>query len=268
MTRRIPDLLVEKLALGELDKAEAKRVRAELEASRDPRLTKIEQSNAELLEAYPPDSVARGVRHRLENDVPPSAAPWRWVVGFGAVAAAAAVAWWVGHSDPSAFAPGPDREFIAKAEPSLSPMPDTVRVKGDAKVLVHRRMGARSEALSSDDRVAPGDELQVAYHAAGRTQGVILSLDGAGVVTLHWPNTENGETALQKGGPIWLDHSYALDDAPGFERFFLVTGAGRDRLDVAAILAAARTLAASSTARASDLDLPDGLDQYTILLRK
>ena len=126
---------------------------------------------------------------------------------------------------------------------------------------------ATSERLETGDQADEGDLLQLSYLAAGRSHGVILSIDGRGAVTLHWPDRRGGATALVPSGEVRLDHAYELDDAPGFERFFLVTGA--DALDVNAILDAAEDLAADADrARDGALALAEGLEQRSVLLLK
>jgi hypothetical protein len=64
-----------------------------------------------------------------------------------------------------------------------------------------------------------------------------------------------------------LEYAYQLDDAPGFERFFLVTS---DRaLSVAEVLEAGRRLASDPRqARRANLGLPAGLEQWSVLLAK
>ena len=58
----------------------------------------------------------------------------------------------------------------------------------------------------------------------------LVSIDGRGVATLHFPDDVD-PTALAHGGAMALDHSYELDDAPGFERFLRVTAGQRLPLD-------------------------------------
>ncbi|EDM73528.1 hypothetical protein PPSIR1_10505, partial [Plesiocystis pacifica SIR-1] len=68
-SKRPPALLVERLALGELDAETAARVRAELEAAgEDPDqvLAALRESDAEILADYPSERVSRDVRRRLD----------------------------------------------------------------------------------------------------------------------------------------------------------------------------------------------------------
>ncbi len=94
----------------------------------------------------------------------------------------------------------------------------------------------------------------------------VVSVDGRGGVTLHWPEGSGPAAELESGRAVPLPHAYRLDDAPGFERFFLVTGAAR--FDTGAVLEAARRLAASGRARTDPLPLAAGLEQRALVLIK
>jgi hypothetical protein len=69
------------------------------------------------------------------------------------------------------------------------------------------------------------------------------------------------------GGEVRLPSAYELDDAPGFERFFLIAS---DRpFEVAPVLEAARALAAQPVAaRRASLPLAPGLRQTSLALDK
>lgn len=216
---RVPDLLVEQLALGELPEAQAQTVRARLEADADPRLKQLEASNTEILDAHPPEVVARRIQARLDALEPESSGGFAWPVWGAAaglaVAAAALLVWTIG---PGSEGPPPASEpRVAVATP-----PAGERMKGDAAIVLERKLGTRAEALLAKSKVSPGDTLQVSYRAGGWSHGVLVSLDGAGAVTLHFPDTPGESTALQADGTAVL-HAFELDDAPGFERFLFFT---------------------------------------------
>jgi hypothetical protein len=149
------------------------------------------------------------------------------------------------------------------------------RIKGLTPVLVvYRRAGHEPERLSDGDNAAPGDEVQLAYAAAGRAYGAILSVDGRGVVTLHFPSRADAppselklsQPAAGAIGAVALPRALALDDAPEFERFFFVTSG--QPFDLGVVLASARALAQESTASRALLELPTGIEQTSVLLRK
>jgi hypothetical protein len=147
---------------------------------------------------------------------------------------------------------------------------ETTRIKGDpegaARILAFRKRGEVVEPLEHGAEARAGDLLQLGYMAAGRSHGVLLSLDGRGVVTLHHPERPELSTALERQGEALLPNAYALDDAPDFERFLFVTGNGP--VDVATVQQAARELARRADASQAPLSLADDLEQTTLLLRK
>jgi hypothetical protein len=95
---------------------------------------------------------------------------------------------------------------------------------------------------------------------------VIVSIDARGGVTLHLP--PGGErAALLKSGHALLDQAYELDDAPGWERFYFVTG--ETPFAVADVVNAARKVAAPGAPRApAALPLGRELTQSTFSLQK
>ena len=95
---------------------------------------------------------------------------------------------------------------------------------------------------------------------------MIVSVDGRGGVTLHWPPAPGAPTDLPKGENP-LPSAYTLDDAPTFERFFLVT-TGKAPTDVDTVVHAAEALAASGEADDGDLAVPRSYTQSSFVVRK
>ncbi|MCX4246548.1 hypothetical protein [Paraliomyxa miuraensis] len=284
---RVPDLMLEKLALGELPEARASALRQRLEAEGDERLAAIERSNAEILREHPPDEVAAAVHRRLarldhDRDAEQRGRPRAGWMMWAPVAAAAGVllVWTLGRDgdggggvDEGGAIEG-EPTLIAKADPEHpaadgGTAPEQIFLKGDPVLSIDRVHEGRPERMSEGARVAQGELLQVTYNAKGAQQGVIVSIDGAGVATLHFPASEGDDPRLAHGGPIPLSESYELDDAPGFERFFFVTvDGGEVRLSVARVMEAARALATSEQARDGELELPQDWRQQSIRLDK
>jgi len=263
--RRPSELAIERLALGELAPDEAARVRDALGDDAQARLDALAKDDAETLARLPPAVVAAEVRRRLAVARPqPQPQPVRWWIPAGAMVAAGLAAWWIARP-PRATAPedGPSIEW-----PSDPGSDDVVRIKGDATLSIDRVGVQGLEPLREGDLVRAGDRLQLHYRAADRQQGAIVSIDGRGVATLHFPADADAAPVLATGGTVALDHSYELDDAPGFERFFFVTVTPGRTLDVARVLAAAETLAKDPRADERDLDLPAGYEQRATTLRK
>lgn len=155
--------------------------------------------------------------------------------------------------------------------PATTPLDDDdpVRIKGLVpSLLLHRQRDGRVEALRDGDVAHAGDLVQISYMAAGNRNGVVLSLDGRGLVTLHHPARPDARATLEARGQHALDHAYELDDAQAYERFVLVTS-GDEPLPPATVLTAAHRLAqAGPAARHSPLPLPERWHQTSVILHK
>jgi hypothetical protein len=166
---------------------------------------------------------------------------------------------------------------IVQTQPARSEPPEYVGWKGDKvpspRLWVYRQRTVANqeqpERLSDGARAARGDLLQLAY-ATGRDgrYGVLLSIDGAGRVTQHLPEPGASAAAtLRSANEIHLPTAYELDDAPGFERFLLITST--QPFPVASALDAARALAGQgSSARTAPLPLSPDFHQTSVLLQK
>jgi len=156
---------------------------------------------------------------------------------------------------------------------------EATRIKGDGarapRLFVYRKRraaeGDGAERLATGARAARGDLLQLAYASGAEgLYGVLLSIDGAGHVTLHLPEEgASAAPALRWPREMKLPSSYQLDDAPGFERFVLVTAP--EPFSVETALGAARALAGQggAAARQGPLLLPSPrFHQTSVLLDK
>lgn len=255
--RRVPELHREQLALGELapERREALLARPETAAE----LAVLRAADAEILAEHPPARVLAEVRRRAAA-MPRRAPTWAlWLTPTLAAAAVAALVLTRPVEDV------PKDSLVARR--ALAEDPGETRIKGLAPhLLVHRQEGERAVPLAEPAQARAHDRLQLSYVAAGARHGVVLSIDGNGVVTLHAPTSPSGSTALQQDGAVALPQSYELDAAPGFERFILVTAAGP--IDVAAVERAARALAGAPEAASAPLELPPGWQQRSFLVRK
>jgi hypothetical protein len=218
-------------------------------------------SDRAILEALPPAIVAAEVERRLARRRRARGAARRTRVVAFAAAAATAVVLIVALADRGPARGGRRGDASSELDTGAGD-----RVKGEPRLVVHRRRGEQIEELGRGERAAPGDLLQISYVAAGRRYGAIVSLDGRGAVTRHLPVDGGEAVALGRGEAVALDRAYELDDAPGFERFVLVTAA--DRFALAELLDAARALAARPDAATAALALPAGFEQHDFLLRK
>jgi hypothetical protein len=96
---------------------------------------------------------------------------------------------------------------------------------------------------------------------------VILSIDGRGTVSRHFPREGEAAGELDKEGVVALDFSYELDDAPGWEQFYFITSDKPFELDMVIEAARKKTVELTET-EPGPLDLPEQFDQYLFTLKK
>ncbi len=261
--RHVPDWLLERLALGELDAETAADVRRRLGAegrTPDEIAALVAASNREILEQLPATPTAAAIKRRAERAAA-AARParkrvflWSAPLALAGVAAMVLVArpW-----QPQCDFRGPDGECI-----NIKGVVETA-----PRIYLYRHGATRDERLRDGARATRGDLVQLAYGSHGGGYGVLLSIDGARKVTMHWPEKQDGDApALKATGETRLPSAYELDDAPAFERFFLVRAA--TPFSIATALDAARALAAQPSARKQSLALPPGFEQISLALDK
>jgi hypothetical protein len=255
----VPPLHLEQLARGELDPVRRAAVLARLGPDADARLAALAASDRDILAAHPPAATAAAIQRRLAARRAPR--PRLWLAA--PALAGAAVLFLVLRPGPEVDEPLP----ISPAPPAPVDPPDGVRIKGlEPRLVVHRQQGDVAVELTTPASARPRDVLQVSYIAAGAAHGVIVSLDGNGVVTLHHPAGVADATALRQDGAVRLPQAYELDDAPRFERFVFVTADAP--LAVDAVLTAARTVAAGPDPARAPLVVPAGARQTSFLVDK
>ena len=252
-TKQISKLTFERIVVGEVGEPCDVSDRGSL---RD-RLEEIRASNEEILRRYPPDFVARRIESRLESGTSLSYRPVRGRYLPRMAFAAAAVVVLVGIIAIFTGKLGSERD-------------DTIRIKGrnEAVINVYRQTEGDAERLSQRALVQENDLIQIAYVSPGESFGTVMSIDGRGVVTVHYPyGNESVAGELATGGEHALEYSYRLDDAPQFERFFLLTS--DTQFYVADVISAMETLGDSpSGGREGNLELPSGIRQYSFTLIK
>jgi hypothetical protein len=255
LPRRTPDWLLERMALGELPPEELAAARARLleEPDGPARLAALEADTSATLERHPAAEVARRVSALSRSRR--AQRPVRRFLPALALAGPALAAVLVFLVRPQAVAP------------RFEELPEVTRAKGlEPRLLVHRQGVNAPEPLEEGAHAAAGEVVQLAYLAAGHSHGVIFSLDGRGTLTLHAPEAGSASVPLAPSGTHPLPRAYALDDAPDFERFFLITADAPFSLEE--VLAAARDLAGRPDAHTAPLSLPPSYTQTSFTLEK
>jgi len=263
----VPDWMLERYLLGELPRKKRRQLEKQLE--RDPALRSeleaMRLSDRQILGTYPPERMIPEILRRAALAKPLPASPRRRRLAWVAVPALALALFLLVILPPLL-----QRRLDVSESSRTGDYTGTKGGEGaplqSPSLQIHRRTDGADQILPAGAVARAGDLLQVAYTAHGRTHGVILSIDGGGSVTLHFPLRPDGDTALQGGGRVLLADAFELDAAPRFERFFFITS--REPLPTASILEKARELAAGGLAMTGPLDLPAGYGQYSLLLRK
>lgn len=251
----VSDLMLEQYNLHELGPVQDRFVREELE--RDEvlrgRLAEILASDEEVRSSYPAQRIVPLIRERMLR------------VGRESGRRAGrlpTLAWGV---------PVAAMALFLLLYPLVSRPSDETRMKGiGPHLLVFRKTAAGAEELRPGAVARKGDVLQLSYTAGDARYGVIFSVDGRGTLTWHDPAGYAGGAhaapPLDPKGPVVLSSAYELDDAPGFELFFLVYASSP--FDVADVVPAARALSQRPSADRGALSLPRGFGQYSLLLKK
>jgi hypothetical protein len=267
----LPDWLVERAALDEVPPASRDRIERADPRELADRVAALREQDAAELARHPVEPAVAQIEARIAElrDRAERTARRRrqWLSGV-ALAMSAVVLLVVGV--PRRPAPTEAGEAASETanQAANETTNDGTRVKGSARLIAFRQVGEQEEQLEPDAVVRAGDLIQLRYNAGGRSYGVIASVDGAGGVTLHYPLREDAPPEATAMAPetTALPHAYALDDAPRFERFFFITA--KDPLDVRQTLAALRALAHRDDSATARVELPAGLRQWSLRLRK
>ena len=241
--RPVSDWQLERYLLRESPASELedldRRMAADPELAR--RLAALKRSDEDLHRRYPPAWMCRQIERKLERgrsrETRRTWSGYRlWAVpAVALVLAVLAVPSLLDQSrrDPVVPAvesgtgyPGPGTPSAAGGEGP------TLRVKGGEggpRLAIFRKLASGPERLKDGAAARGGDLVQIAYRSGGLAYGAILSVDGRGAVTRHLP--ASGEKAVPLAPRDTLDFAYELDDAPRWERFFLVAGERRFGLE-------------------------------------
>jgi len=271
----LPQWKLERFVLGELPAAELASLGQRLltDADLQRQVEALKTADADIRRNYPAPWMARQIRARAEgvagsDDVTSRWSPSRtlsrlslarlsmarWLVPVAVVLAIVAVPMLRNGEIPETA------RFLEEG----------VRSKGDGATLyAHRRTPDGTERLQDGSTARRGDLVRLQYDGAGAAYGAILSIDGRGTVTRHLPSEGDTAAPLTVSGIVSLDVAYELDDAPRWERFFLVTGTQPFSVDQIAAAARAASAAAQANGEAPErLELPETLAQSALTLIK
>ena len=211
--KKNPTVKTEKYFLGELPTSWEEGMNRE---TLSLEMDEISHSNRDILSKYKPEDMADAIRAKMtegktdkKKEIPFPSAGSRLPY---LIPAAAMVLFGL-------FIP-----FLFQVS-EKSPEVDITRVKGlgEPDLKVYREIQGKSEVLELYDSAAESDLIQLAYQVSEPVFGMIISVDGRGIVTRHLPEGSETAVPLKTGGQQLLPYSYELDDAPEYETFYLIT---------------------------------------------
>lgn len=204
----VPDYLLERYLLRELPPDEMVAIERSLttDSTLAQRLRALQNDSEKQAVSYPAAWMAGQIENKIAQvkPKPRRGASYRlWAIPVVAVALAVV------------------------ALPALrqgSEEPDT-RIKGAraSALLVFRKGEDGPQHLPDSSLAYPGDLVQLVYRSGGRPYGAIFSVDGRFSLTRHLPAAGGQAVALVASKADTLDFAYELDDAPRWERFYLIT---------------------------------------------
>jgi len=211
-TRAISAFMLERYRLGELSPGDKQAIEDALATDGDLRLSlqELDESDRELRLRYPAGALRLGANVRFSQR--------RFNRAKVAVAAAIAVCLCVpvlyllrSGTFRNEFETGSPAERI-KGQ-SLTGSELFVYVKENQELILPH------QAVMEE-----GNTVQLAYTAPAGAEyyGVIFSVDGRSVVTMHYPYRRGQSSLLVSGKRTYLNEAYILDDAPDYEVFVFV----------------------------------------------
>ena len=227
-------LILEQINLGELDSNRYS------DDNLFQKLGEIQKSNEEILSQYPAEKVKALVEEKIakksglkssEEKIPVNPV-FRKHLNIQKIAGIAAIAC-LAVMLPFMLTQKPANTGAISLEQSISQNAKE-RAKGVSSIFVYKKTDDSVLRLKNKAKVAEGDIIQITYVASGAKYGSIISIDGNGYLTQHYPEFGVKASILEANGEIPLEYSYQLDDAPNFERFLFI--ASENQFDIATLI--------------------------------
>ena len=119
----------------------------------------------------------------------------------------------------------------ASMEVAMADVDNGTRIKGmQASLEVWKKTGDSAVQMVNLGNAYEGDEIQLRYRVPQKCFGMLISMDGNGTVTMHM-GQGNSAIELEPGKMTTLPFAYKLDNAPKFEKFFLLTSQNSFEID-------------------------------------
>lgn len=257
----IPDWKLEKYLTGDLPASEMRELR-ELEATDEifaGRVRLLREDNLAILRKMPYETLSakleahsRDVRTVNFKFAKFASAAAVFVLAFVAVAV-----FMNGEHAVSSTVGGKAGQMAANTDANtqvaMADVETGTRIKGmDARMEVWKKTEKGVVQMENLGDAYEGDEIQLRYSVPQKCFGLLFSMDGNGTITMHMGD-ENKAIALEPGKMVTLPFAYKLDNAPKFEKFFLLTSQNEFELDASNVDASLKM---------------DGVNTKTLMLRK
>ena len=119
----------------------------------------------------------------------------------------------------------------ASMEVAMADVDNGTRIKGmQASLEVWKKTGDSAVQMVNLGDAYEGDEIQLRYRVPQKCFGMLFSMDGNGTITMHM-GEGNKAIELEPGKMTTLPFAYKLDNAPKFEKFFLLTSQNAFEID-------------------------------------
>ena len=119
----------------------------------------------------------------------------------------------------------------ASMEVAMADADNGTRIKGmQATLEVWKKTGDSAVQMVNLGNAYEGDEIQLRYRVPQKCFGMLISMDGNGTITMHMGEGDKA-IELEPGKMTTLPFAYKLDNAPKFEKFFLLTSQNSFEID-------------------------------------
>ncbi len=230
----IPDWKLERYLTGDLPESEMREIR-ELEKKDEifaQRVKLMREDNAAILRKMPFERLSEKLDAMPErsnsagNTVPVNFRLVKFAAAAAFVLAVVSVALFSQREIASQDIGGQlasDGSVESAMAVAMADEDNGTRIKGmDARMEVWKKTGDSAVQMQNLDAASEGDEIQLRYSVPEKCYGLLFSMDGNGTITMHMGDN-NRAIVLEPGKMTTLPFAYKLDNAPKFEKFFLLT---------------------------------------------
>jgi len=250
--KNIPDFILEQYMLNELDLDKKREVEIMIEGSSElkEQIERMKTDNDLILEKYPSHKMSTIIKEKVKEEKKVKLTIFFFKPQYSLLLVLPLIVFF-------------SYQFLEEPIKIIKVPKEHINIKGEYGIKVARLAGKEINMLENGNTAKEGDLIQLKYHIPTGKFGILLSLDGRGEITYHLLQNQNGSTDLNGEKKLTLQNSYELDDAPNFERFFMVVS--ESELSIEEISNKVRKLKNPKTDK---LKLKSEVQQWSFLLNK